>query len=212
MAENFRPEDMPREFGLTVREQHGLLLETTRNRDPPCSFYQAPWRSFYKVLQLIYVYQGIFSSYFHIELCDTAHQSCAYRHSPSDRFLRMTSMCCECFFCPMFIIEHYHRPSKPCTHKCDIRPVHRPRKLPITLRNHSCAAHIDNFPPYFVRRILLNYPAMPFSPFFSTEDDYRISANIMENGLKGIEDLVAEQEEETKDDFEVDVNISSLFL
>lgn len=200
MAENFRPEDMPRHFGLTLREQYGLLLETSRNRTPPCSYY--------KVIRLIYIYQGILSCYSHWELCGTAHQACAYRHRPSDQFLRMASMCCECVFCPTFIIEHHHRPSKPCSQNCDIRPVYKPRNQTLTPRPHDCRTHIDHFPPYFVRRMLLNYPTMPFSPFFATSDDYRISASILENGLKGIERWISKQKFEP----EIDMNISLLFF
>ena len=173
--QGLRPEHMPPNYPLTLREQMGLLIETSRARTP---------HSYYRVFQLIYFFQGVFSCFYHVELCDDEHQSYSYRHRESDNFLRMTSLCCECVFCPTWIFSHAHRPSGKCTTKCSARPVYRPIKLLVSANNHDCFNHIDQFPHYFVRRMLLQYPPMPFSPFFKTSDHHRISANIIENGTK----------------------------
>lgn len=200
---NHRPEDLPRNCPLTLREQFGLLTEASRNGLP---------HSYYRIFQLVYCVQGFFSSYFHVELCKDEHQMVSYRHKDSDKFLRITSLCCECVFCPRWIFEHYHMPSKKCNPKCSIRPVYRPVKTLVTEADHDCFNHIDRFPPYFVRRMLLQYPPTPFSPFFQTEDHYRISSNILMNGLKPFEEQMRSMQKSSDIEMEnLDVNLSDLF-
>lgn len=198
-----RPENLPRQYPLNLKEQFGLLMETRRAAVP---------HSYYRIFQLIYFFQGVFSSYFHIELCKEDHQPYAYRHKPSDTFLRMTSFCCECVFCPLWVFEHTHRPSKKCNAKCSARPVYRPVKMPVLFNDHNCFDHIDIFPPYFVRRMLLQYPNMPFSPFFRTPDHHRISANIIKNGTKYLEEQMKEVLKPSNVEAEnLDVDMSFLF-
>ena len=174
--EDFRPEEMPPKFRLTIREAMGLTYERTELSKPP--------RSYYLVTQLIYIVQGLYSSFYHITPCEVEHQLYHYRHPASDRFLKQASWCRECIICPNWVYEHFHRPSKPCTIKCSARPVYRP-SLVITHQRHNCRDHICDIPLWFHRRYTQEYPAqLMYTPFHPTADHFRISREITKNGVK----------------------------
>lgn len=173
--EDYRPENMPPHHPLTLRECMGLVYERKQTRVPP--------RAYYIITQLVYFYQGLFSTFFHISLCDVTHQIYHYRHVPSDRYLKSASWCRECRGCPNWIYEHFHRPSKPCTEKCSARPVWRPPAV-ISHNGHDCRDHICNNPLWYHRRYIEEYPELPYSPFFETFDQFRISRQIAQNGVK----------------------------
>lgn len=166
---------MPPHFPLTLRECMGLMYEKKISNVPP--------RSYYIVIQLIYLYQGLYSTFFHISLCEVHHQIYHYRHPPSDQYFRNASWCRECRMCPNWVYEHHHRPSRPCTVKCSARPVYRPPAV-IQHDGHECRNHICSNPLWYHRPHIEEYPGLPFSPFYETSDHFRISRQIARNGVK----------------------------